>query len=58
MMLAHNFPRLIQGLIFEAIIRFFTMIPRTRAVSGSWPEKGGSLPLRVFALHRPNQMIT
>ena len=57
MMLAHNFPCLIQGLIFEAIIRFFYHDSAHKSGLGIM-AKGGSLPLRVFALHGPNQMIT
>ena len=37
-MLPHDFSCLILRLMFEAIINFFTMIPRTSVVSGSWPK--------------------
>ena len=57
MMLAHNFPCLIQRLIFEAIICFFYHDSTNKRRRGIM-AKAGSLPLRVLALHGPNQMIT
>ena len=56
-MLAHNFPCLIHRLIFEAIIRFFYHDSSNKRRLGIM-AKAGSLPLRVLALHGPNQMIT
>jgi hypothetical protein len=51
-MLAHDFPCVIQRLIFEAIIRFlyheFAHKRRLRIMA-----KASGLPLRVFALHDP-----
>jgi hypothetical protein len=57
MMLAHNFPCLIQRLIFEAIIRFFYHDSSDKRRLGIM-AKAGSLPLRVLAFHGPNKMIT
>ena len=56
-MLAHDFLCLIQRLTFEAIIPFLYHDFANKCRLGIMAKASG-LPLRVLALHSPNQTIT